>query len=51
MNGKKPTRDQRPIFTHNGLDPRDWLVQKNTLDSLQVIHKETHEIRVLNKER
>lgn len=50
MNGKRPTRDQRAIFEEHGLNSKEYLVQKNTPTFLQVIHKETKEIKILNKE-
>ena len=49
MKGKKPTRDQRYILTKHNLDTHEWLVQKNTQEHLQVVHKTTNEIRVLDK--
>lgn len=43
--GKKPTRTQWPIFRNNGLDSREWLVQKIWPDKLQVVNVKTQEIR------
>ena len=43
MQGRKPTRTEWKIFEQNGLDSREWLVQKATNDYLQIIHKTSGE--------
>ena len=43
MQGRKPIRAEWGIFEHNGLDSRDWLVQKATNTYLQIINKTTGE--------
>lgn len=47
MQGRKPYRDEWPVFKRNGLDSREWLVQKVHSDSIQVIHKQTGEEKVI----
>lgn len=43
MHGRKPIRSEWKIFEKNGLDSREWLVQKSTNTYLQVINKTTGE--------
>lgn len=50
MQGRKPTRSEWKIFEHNGLDSRDWLVQKATTTYLQIIHKSTGEEKTISAE-
>ena len=49
IKGKKATREERKVITKHGLDSFEWLVQKNTIDYLQVVNRETKEERVLSK--
>lgn len=37
--GKKPTREQRKLLTKWKLDSRDWLVERETLTELVLIHR------------
>lgn len=48
-NGKKPTREERKILSKYKLDTYVWLVQKNTPTFLQVINRDTGEVRQLEK--
>ena len=43
MQGRKPIRSEWKIFEQNGLDSRDWLVQKATNSYLQIVNKTTGE--------
>lgn len=49
MKGKNPTREQRKILFKNGLDSCNWLVQKDTPDKMQLIHRDTKEVKVVFK--
>lgn len=49
IKGKKATREERKVITKYGLDSFEWLVQKNTVDYLQVVHRITREEKVLSK--
>lgn len=48
MQGRKPTRTEWKIFEQNGLDSREWLVQKATTSYLQIINKATNEEKVID---
>jgi hypothetical protein len=43
MQGRKPTRSEWKIFEYNGLNSKEWLVQKATISYLQIINKKTGE--------
>ena len=47
MQGRKPIRAEWHIFEQNGLDSRDWLVQKATNTYLQIVHKSTNEEKTI----
>ena len=49
MKGKKPTTKQGKLLLTQGLDWRDWLTQKDTSDFLQVVHRDTKEIKIIKK--
>ena len=51
MKGKNPTREQRKWLEYDGLNSREWLIQKDTSAYIQAVNRETREIRVINKER
>ena len=38
-NGKKPTREQRKLMEKWNLDPRVWLVVKDTPTEMELVHK------------
>ena len=38
-NGKKPTREQRKVLEQNKLNPADWLVVKDTPESMTIVHR------------
>ncbi len=48
MHGRRPVRTEWKIFEYYGLDSREWLVQKATDTFLQVVHRDTGEIKILN---
>ena len=47
MQGRKPYREEWKIFKYNGLDSREWLVQKVTSDTMQIVHKQSGEMKVI----
>jgi hypothetical protein len=47
--GKKPTYEQRKIMQRNGIDTYMWLVQSETPNELRIIHRETKEVKVIDK--
>lgn len=47
MQGRKPTRSEWKIFKRNGLDSKAWLVQKATINYLQIINKKTGEETII----
>lgn len=48
MQGRKPRREEWKIFDKHSLDSREWLVQKSTLWTMQIVNKNTGEIKVLD---
>lgn len=51
MNGKKPTRKQREFIERYRLNSRNWLVQKDTTEILQIVHRYSDSVRILPKKR
>ena len=49
MKGKKPTYNQKKFLRSKGLDPYNWLVQKNTLEYMQVVNRYSGKERVIKK--
>ena len=49
MKGKKPTVRQGKFMQANGLNWEEWLTQKDTPELLQVVHRTTKEVKVLEK--
>lgn len=43
MQGRKPYREEWKIFEQNNLNSREWLVQKVTTDTMQIVHKQSGE--------
>ena len=37
--GKKPTREQRKLMQKWKVNPQDWLVERETLSQLVLIHR------------
>lgn len=48
MQGRKPYREEWKIFEKNNLDSREWLVQKANTWTMQIVNKETGEVKVLD---
>ena len=48
MQGRKPIRAEWKIFEQNGLDSREWLVQKATTDHLQIVNKSTGKVQIIS---
>ena len=49
IRGTKPTREERKFLMKNKLDTYMWLVQSNNTNTITVIHRETGEVKTLNK--
>lgn len=47
--GLKPTREQRKFIEQQGLDAREWLVERNTITELVLVHRENGITRTINK--
>ncbi len=47
MQGRNPIRSEWKIFEYNGLDSREWLVQKATNQYLQIISRTTKEEKTI----
>ncbi len=50
MRGTKPTVRQAKLITQMGLNHQNWLVQKDTSTQLQIVHRHTDSVRVIEKE-
>ena len=48
MQSRKPYRAEWKILSRNKLDSREWLVQKTTATTMQIIHKDTGEVREIS---
>lgn len=48
--GKKPTYSQRKVLEEWGLNPRDWLVSKDTPEKMMLVHRHTTATKILHKE-
>ncbi|EMK2904573.1 hypothetical protein V8U55_002565 [Listeria monocytogenes] len=48
-NGKKLTRNQAEMIKGAGLNPENWLVVKNLNNTMEIIHRETGNKRVISK--
>ena len=49
MRGTKPTYNQKKFLRSKRLDPSNWLVQKDTPEFMQIIHKYSGNERVIKK--
>jgi hypothetical protein len=49
MNGRKATREERKILSKSGYDTMMWLVQKNTPEFIQIVHRDTKEEKVIKR--
>ncbi len=48
-NGKKPTYEQRKRLEAWGLNPREWLVSKDTPNETVIVHRHTDTVRTITK--
>lgn len=49
-NPKKPTREQRKLIEHYGMDAHDWFVIKDTPAEMQIIHRDNEKtMRTIQK--
>lgn len=46
--GKRLTRKQKEILSDNGLNPNNWLIVKNLDHRLEVVHKESGNLKSIN---
>ena len=49
MQARKPTRDERNLLQKFSLDPHLWYVQKSSPTFLQVVNKDTKEVKILDR--
>lgn len=49
MRGKKPTYRHKKFLRENRLDPYNWLVQKDTLEFMQVVNRYSGKERIIKK--
>ena len=49
MHGKAPTRKQKMILEDQGLNHKNYLVLRDWENSMAVKHRETGEIRIVEK--
>lgn len=38
-NGKRPTVAQKKLMQNHGLDPADWLVERDTPDEMHIVNR------------
>lgn len=38
-NGKKPSREQKKLIASMGKNPADWLVERDTPESMVIVHR------------
>lgn len=47
--GKRPTRAQKTLISSCRLSPSNWLVQKDSKESMTIVHKRTDTVRTIKK--
>lgn len=47
--GKKPTRSQKILIELRGLDPENWLIERDTVGELVILHRKTGSIKTIKK--
>lgn len=47
--GTRPTRAQKILIAGNRLSPANWLVVKDSNESMTIIHKHTETVKTLKK--
>lgn len=45
--GKRPTRNQMNLIKYNGLNPENWLVSKNLLEEMHLVHRYTGKLKII----
>ncbi|WP_299090392.1 hypothetical protein [uncultured Metabacillus sp.] len=47
--GKRPTRAQKKVLIKAGLNPNNWLIEKNLqhVNELHLIHRESGKLRII----
>ncbi len=48
--GRNPTRRQKMLLKSKGLNCGNWLVVKDTLGKMEIIHRHTFAKRIIRKE-
>lgn len=48
-NGKNPTREQKKRISEMGLNPDNWLVVKDTPNFMQILNRDTGNVRIKEK--
>lgn len=46
-NGKKPNVRQSKLLQLVALDPKQWLICKDTPKELEIVHRETGEVKIV----
>ncbi|UOQ85670.1 DUF6906 family protein [Gracilibacillus salinarum] len=46
--GRRPTRKHKEVLVAENLNPKNWLIVKNLDDRLEVVHKETGNIKIID---
>lgn len=49
VRGRKPTYEERKIIAKANYDTYTWLVTKNTSKMLEIVHRETGEVKTIDK--
>ena len=49
MMAKKPTYNQKKFLRSKKLDPYNWLVQKDTTEFMQIVHRYSGNERIIKK--
>lgn len=49
IRGRKPTYEERKIISKAKYDTYTWLVTKNTSKMLEIVHRETGEVKTIEK--
>lgn len=49
MKGKKASYGQRKVLSKLGIDTYKWLVQKDCPEFMQLVHKDTGEVKRIDK--
>jgi len=47
--GLKPTREQRKFIEEHGLNPQEWLVERDTFTETVLVHRENGSTRTIHK--